>query len=275
LLFNLKASGMERDFVRTLPLGQVRVVSLSGLDSREATEYGIRETPTLVRLTPAGTEKSRYVGASAITGELARAETAAPATCPTTRVARLKWVEEADRRATWVYRRFNGGRDSVPDIYKAMSMRPELMEKVLDLSEQAHFSDGFLDHRTKERIATLVSSVNRSNYCTSSHAAGLRDLGGTTTETLALIKGDIEKTKLSAKQQALLTFAQRLTRDPGANVDQDIQRLRKLGWRDEQIFEAAFDTALFNFFNRIAATYKLPAPTDGWKPELVQAKADR
>ncbi len=276
LLFSLNASGMERDFLRTLPLGQVRVVSLSGLDAPEARRHAVRETPTLVRLSADGAEAGRCVGAAAIAGELTRQEPIGrAASCPAPAGPRLKWVEEDDRRAAWVYRRFQGGREGVPEIYKAMSLRPELMEKVLDLSERAHFSDGYLDHKTKERIATLVSSLNRSPYCTASHAAGLQDLGASSAETVALVGGDIEKTKLSPKHQALLQFARRLTRDPGARVDQDIQRLRALGWRDEQIFEAAFDVGLFNFFNRMAATYRLSAPTDGWQPQLVQARAGR
>ncbi len=44
-----------------------------------------------------------------------------------------------------------------------------------EVSDQVHFSDGHLDLRTKEMIATYVSALNRCSYCTGSHAAFLRD----------------------------------------------------------------------------------------------------
>jgi uncharacterized peroxidase-related enzyme len=273
LLFSSEGSSVERAFVAALPLGRVRVVPVSGLDAAEAKQYRVSETPTLVRLTGTGDEQGRCIGASAISAELKGKKTA---TCLRQIGRRLPWVEESDRRAGWVYRRFSGGRDGVPDIFKAMSLRPRLMEKVLDLSEELHFSDGYLDRLTKERIATLVSSANHSAYCVGSHAAGLAALGSRAAETEALAQGKTDIATLSPKQQALLAFSRRLTKEPGsAHTSQDIEHLRQLGWSDEQIWEAAFDTSLFNLFNRMAATYRLETPTEGWKPTLMAARAHR
>src|SRR5205807_3856648 len=108
-------------------------------------------------------------------------------------------------------------------------------------------------------------------YCTSSHAAGLARLGARQPEIAALVKGDLAGTALAPRQRALLEFARRLTRDPQGDIAGQVQQLRDLGWRDEQIFEAAFDVSLFNFFNRMAATYNLEAPPDGWQPRLAPA----
>jgi uncharacterized peroxidase-related enzyme len=184
-------------------------------------------------------------------------------------------VEETDPRARRVYRRFGGGRSGVPDIFKAMSLRPDLMEKMLDLSETAHFSDGYLSERTKERIATYVSALNGSQYCVGSHAEGLRELGGSAAQVAALARGDLAGAGLSERERALLEFARRLTLKPGETSENDIKRLRRYGWRDEQIFEAAFDASLFALFNRIASTYGLTAPTDGWKSARANARVAR
>lgn len=268
LLFQSKASSVEREFAATLPRKGLQVVLLSSLEAAEARQFHIAETPTLVRVGPQFEEKSRVVGAKAITVELRR-NTTIPTACERPHRPHLRWIEESDRRAATVYRRFGHGRETVPDIFKTMSLRPELMEKVLDLSEQGHFSDGYLDHLTKERLATVVSSFNRSPYCVSSHAMGLVDLGRSQSEAAALARGDLDTPELSAKQRALLRFAKRLTQDPGTHIGQEVERLRAAGWRDEQIFEAAFDVSLFNFFNRMAATYGLQTPADGWKPVMV------
>jgi len=262
---------MEQEFLGTLALDQVRVVPVARLDSDEARRFCIRTTPTLLRMAD-GKEAGRCEGAKEIAAALQPpAASQARLLCRRHPVARLRWIEEGDHRAGWVYRRFGGTHGSVPDIYKAMSLRPELMEKVLDLTEREHFSDGFLDCRTKERLATLVSSLNHSRYCTGSHAAGLARLGARRPEIAALVKADVSGTALPPKQRALLEFARRLTTAPQGDVAGQVQQLRDLGWRDEQIFEAAFDVSLFNFFNRMAATYDLEAPPDGWQPHTVPA----
>jgi uncharacterized peroxidase-related enzyme len=188
------------------------------------------------------------------------------ASCAVWRGPRLRWVEESDPRARRVYRRLGGGRRAVPDIFKAMSLRPDLMEKLLELSERGHFSEGYLDRRTKERIATYVSALNGSHYCVGSHAGGLRDLGARSAEVAALARGDLDGAPLSPHQRALFEFIRRLTLRPGEITDADVKRLKAAGWRDEQIFEAAFDASLFALFNRVAITYGLDYPPDGWLP---------
>jgi uncharacterized peroxidase-related enzyme len=282
ILFLCSASSLERQFLASLrpdapprDRDDLRVVLLNRLDGPIARRFGIRETPALIALEPGGKEVSRRVGAAPITATLsavgidsraAPAARSAAAGCRIWKGPRLRWIEETDPRARRVYRRFAGGQWGVPDIFKAMSLRPELMEKALDLPEVGHFSDGYLDRRTKERIATYVSALNGSHYCLGSHAGGLRAMGVRSREIEALARGNLETATLSPRERALFEFVQRLTQKPGEMTDQEIARLRAHGWRDEQIFEAAFDASLFAFFNRMASTYGLDYPADGWKP---------
>jgi uncharacterized peroxidase-related enzyme len=288
VLFQNSTSTLERQFLVSLrrdgparDRDDIRVVLLNSLDGPIAHRFGVRETPTLLALEPGGREISRRVGPEAITATLAANAAgrqsalgagSSPATCQVWRGPRLRWVEESDPRARRVYRRFAGGQWGVPDIFKTMSLRPELMEKALDLSEIGHFSDGFLDRRTKERIATFVSALNGSHYCTGSHAGGLRDLGARPGEIEALTRGDLEAARLSPGDRVLFEFVRQLTLKPGEIRDEDVARLRAGGWRDEQIFEAAFDASLFSFFNRMAITYGLDYPPDGWKPSPRQLR---
>lgn len=182
---------------------------------------------------------------------------------------RLPWVEEGSPAATRVYRSMGKGQSAVPEIYKAMSLRPDLMERVADLTDRAHFQNGFLDRRTKELIATYVSSLNSCGYCTGSHRANLRALGTSARQARAVARQDLAS--LPAKERRLLAFVKTLTLSPARVSDEDVRSLRRAGWRDEQIFEAAFETSLFAFFNRMAETYGLDAPVD----ELASARVAR
>jgi uncharacterized peroxidase-related enzyme len=180
-------------------------------------------------------------------------------------------VEEESAAASRVYRLMGKGRSPVPDIYKAMSLRPDLMERVAGLTDSAHFRDGFLDRRTKELIATYVSALNASGYCLGSHRENLRALGASARQAAAVARQDLDAASLSTKERRLLAFVKMLTLSPARVTEGDIRSLRRAGWRDEQIFEAAFETSLFAFFNRMAETYGLDAPVD----DLASAGAGR
>jgi uncharacterized peroxidase-related enzyme len=181
-------------------------------------------------------------------------------------------VEEGSADARRVYRHMGKGHTPVPEIYKAMSLRPDLMERVADLTDRAHFTDGSLDRRTKELIATYVSSLNSCRYCLVSHMENLKDAGreaGPTRsaatrvrQAVSVARQDLDAARLSPKERALLAFVKTLTLSPAKVSDDQIRSLRRAGWRDEQIFEAAFETSLFAFFNRMAETYGLDAPVD-------------
>jgi hypothetical protein len=83
-------------------------------------------------------------------------------------LARIRWVEEksASGDAAAVYAEYMQGkdRDYVPDILKCFSLRPDFLRQVIAFSNGIHFSDGHLDRRVKEMIATFVSGINRCPY---------------------------------------------------------------------------------------------------------------
>jgi hypothetical protein len=81
---------------------------------------------------------------------------------------RIRWVEEsgATGEVAQVYEKYMqmAGREFVPDILKCFSPRPDFLMQVMQVSQAVHFSDGYLDRRTKEMIATYVSGLNRCPY---------------------------------------------------------------------------------------------------------------
>ncbi len=43
------------------------------------------------------------------------------------------------------------------------------------------------------------------------------------------------------------------------STQEDVEKLRAAGWKEEQIAEAVYITALFAFFNRVADAFGVPA----------------
>ncbi len=43
------------------------------------------------------------------------------------------------------------------------------------------------------------------------------------------------------------------------STPEDVEKLRRVGWSEDQIAEAVYITALFAFFNRVADAFGVPA----------------
>ena len=56
-----------------------------------------------------------------------------------------------------------------------------------------------------------------------------------------------------------MEYAELVTRAAYRSTAEDVQKLRDAGWKEEQIAEAVYITALFAFFNRVADAFGIPA----------------
>jgi hypothetical protein len=69
-----------------------------------------------------------------------------------------------DTAAAYDYWRAGSGRTQVPGIIKCFGARPDFLRQVVDFSNTVHFSQGHLNRRHKEMIASHVSFLNRCPY---------------------------------------------------------------------------------------------------------------
>lgn len=157
-VFLKQTSTLERDFLDGLhrKFGDrigFGVVQLKNGDEPVAKQYEVKETPTALVYDRRGRLVTRSSDAAAIEAAVMKAA----------QVMRIDWAEEGDPRFEEVVRLL-GGRRQIPGILRTMSLKPQYVAYINDLSRVAHFSDGFLNRRTKEMIATYVSALNRCKY---------------------------------------------------------------------------------------------------------------
>jgi alkylhydroperoxidase family enzyme len=69
----------------------------------------------------------------------------------------------------------------------------------------------------------------------------------------------LDEAGLSAAERALLDYAKLITDAAYRSTAEDVQKLRDAGWKEDQIAEAVYVTALFAFFNRVADAFGVPA----------------
>jgi alkylhydroperoxidase family enzyme len=79
---------------------------------------------------------------------------------------------------------------------------------------------------------------------------------------VALRDGELDAAGLTPKHRLLLEFVETLTRHAYRITDEQVRRLREIGWNDAQIAEAVYDGALFNLFVRLADAFDIhPDPS--------------
>ena len=72
-------------------------------------------------------------------------------------------------------------------------------------------------------------------------------------------KGNLDQAGLTASERALLEYVELVTKAAYKTTAEDVQKLRDVGWKEEQIAEAVYVTAMFAFFNRIADAFGIPS----------------
>lgn len=166
---------------------------------------------------------------------------------------------EASGEVAALYDHFRShfGRPDVPGILKCFATHPPLLRHMMDLSESLIFSEGHLSRRHKEMIATLVSTQNACPYCADSHGFFLRMNGGSAETLCALQESNLASPTLTASEQALLAFVEKINLASHEISSADIEALYLAGWNDAQAAEAIHVAALFATFNRVANAFGL------------------
>ncbi len=92
-----------------------------------------------------------------------------------------------------------------------------------------------------------------------SHAYFLRVQGASDQCVAAILEGKLAEASLTPAERALMVFVELITKDAARSTRADVQKLRDAGWKEDQIAEAVYITALFAFFNRVADAFGVPS----------------
>lgn len=75
----------------------------------------------------------------------------------------------------------------------------------------------------------------------------------------AILEGKLDDAGLTLAERALLDYVELITRSAARSTPDDVQKLRDVGWKEDQIAESVYVTAMFAFFNRVADAFGIPS----------------
>jgi len=112
----------------------------------------------------------------------------------------------------------------------------------------------------REMIALHVSKLNHCHYCVGSHRAVLAGLGVDEATIAAVEAGSLADTRM----KAVLAFATKLTRNPGALGQADVDSLRQTDWSDQTVEDVIGVVSLFAFLNRLVDGFGVKGSAEGF-----------
>jgi uncharacterized peroxidase-related enzyme len=138
----------------------------------------------------------------------------------------------------------------IPNIFRAQTLRPDVLEAEVYTVGTVLLSDDILTRVRKEYILLVISAANLNTYCVAVHCEMLRALG-VPEDTSDQIAVDHHHAGLSEADTALLDVALKLSKQPRAFRRKDMDVLRKHGFTEEQILECVVMTALTTYLNTL------------------------
>lgn len=148
----------------------------------------------------------------------------------------------------------------IPNVLQAYAFDIDKLNAFTAMYNDLMLADSALSKLEREMIAVVVSSINRCWYCQVAHGAAVRALSGKPELGEAMVM-NWRMADLDARQTAMLTFAENVTKASAETTEADRDALRAHGFTDRDIWDIASVVGFFSMSNRMAsATGMKPNP---------------
>ncbi len=170
------------------------------------------------------------------------------------------WIEIIDDEAAGpelsaAYDAVRGPGGKSYNLYKAFSLRPApLVPADQHYKAVLHSPQNTLEKWVHEMVATYVAIKADCTYARTHHGRNFLDLLGDPARGAAMMEA-MERDDFSGpfdpREAAIMAYAQKLTRQPDAMVEEDLKPLRDAGLNDGQILEIVQACAGFAYWVRL------------------------
>ena len=168
-------------------------------------------------------------------------------------MSRLRAIEphQATGQAKQLLDAFNDKYGMVPNLARKPANSPAALQGYLAFGEA--LESGVLSAKLREQIALTVSAANGCGYCVAAHCAIGKSVGLSDSE----LTDARQSASSDSEIDAVLHFARQLVEKRGWVSDEDLDRIRRVGYGDGEIAEIVAIVAwktFANYFNHVADT---------------------
>jgi uncharacterized peroxidase-related enzyme len=172
----------------------------------------------------------------------------------------MSWIkiisyEEAGSRLKKIYDRIKGPNNNVDNVLLIHSLRPHTLVGHMTLYKNVlHNSNNTLPKWYLEALGVYVSYLNKCDYCFEHHYAGFKRLYADDAGAVKFRQAVIDDDLGGFFDESFLAgalYAKALTLHHHEIKEEDIQRLRAVGFSDGEILEINQVSSYFNYVNRM------------------------
>jgi uncharacterized peroxidase-related enzyme len=139
----------------------------------------------------------------------------------------------------------------VPNVFLALARRPEEFRAFFAYHDALMEKEGGLSKAEREMIVVATSGANHCQYCVVAHGAILR-IRAKDPRVADQVAINYRKADITPRQKAMLAFAMKVALESHEIDDEDLEKLRKHGFADEDVWDIAAIAAFFALSNRMA-----------------------
>jgi uncharacterized peroxidase-related enzyme len=135
----------------------------------------------------------------------------------------------------------------VPNYARVFCYRPEIMGLWAQL--QVGIKKAMDDKRRYELVTFAAANALRSTLCSLAHGKTLTEFFPSEA-VQAMARGEAPA-DLTAAEAEMMSFARKVARDASSVTREDVQRLKKLGFNDAEVFDIAAAASARAFFSKL------------------------
>src|SRR3954468_13099279 len=139
----------------------------------------------------------------------------------------------------------------IPNVFLALAHRPEEFRAFFAYHDALMEKEGGLTKAEREMIVVATSGANECQYCVVAHGAILR-IRAKNPLVADQVAINYRKADITPRQRAMLDFAMQVALQAATVGDEDIERLAREGFDEEDVWDIATIAAFFGMSNRIA-----------------------
>jgi uncharacterized peroxidase-related enzyme len=143
------------------------------------------------------------------------------------------------------------------EIFELLALDEDLYFATDNMVQSFLLKETKLPYNIKERIALLVSLENSCKMCVDVHKNIAKMLGMSEDEIADTLRG-IDAIDTDEKEKELLRLSLKAaSKDNYKTTQEDIDRVKDMGWSEQEILEAIRVTAYFNYINTLSNVFGL------------------
>lgn len=140
----------------------------------------------------------------------------------------------------------------VPNVFLALAHRPDEFRAFFAYHDALMEKEQGLTKGEREMIVVATSGLNQCIYCVVAHGAILR-IREKDPYLADQIATNYRMADITDRQKAMLDFAAKVSLKAQEVNDGDFDKLRALGFSDEEVWDIGAITAFFSLSNRMAS----------------------